>query len=309
MSRYYGMVSTSKSEVYTRIAVDSFLKHTRLAPGDAFFLIDNDSTLEMAPNPAVNLLRNTAPRGFAANVNQILERALDDGKDLVFLNNDIVFTPDWATPLCCGPRAILVPLCNQYFAVRFGDWQMQPAMDLEHYRGHEADLESFAKQLRTHPDFKGKTQSLARIGFYCFLLPLEIGKTVGLFDEGFGPGGGEDVDYRIRANLAGFDVSLVCDSFVLHFMGKSTWRGAESPQATQRRDEQYLRHFLAKWGPDLAQIFLFTDQGANHVERLGLGGLLESGAYRELIEACLARRSAASERGSLAAGVPGASGQ
>jgi GT2 family glycosyltransferase len=309
MGRYYGMVSTSKSEVYTRIAVDSFLRHTPLPPGDAFFLIDNDSTLEMAPNPAVNLLRNTAPRGFAANVNQILERALADGKDLFFLNNDIVFTPNWTDPLCAGPRAILVPLCNQYFAVRFGDWEMLPAMDLEHYRGHEEDLERFVKQLRTHPDFKGRIQSFPRIGFYCFLLPLEVGKTVGLFDEGFGPGGGEDVDYRIRANLAGFDVGLVFDSFVLHFMGKSTWRGAESPQATRQRDEQYFRYFLAKWGPDLAQIFLFTDQGTNHVDSLGLGRLLESGAYRELIEACLARRSAASAHGALAVREPGASGR
>lgn len=61
MACYFGMVSTRKSEPYTRLAVDSFLKHTPMRAGDEFFLIDNDATLEIAAHPAISLIRNAAP--------------------------------------------------------------------------------------------------------------------------------------------------------------------------------------------------------------------------------------------------------
>lgn len=166
-------------------------------------------------------------------------------------------------------------------------------MDLEHYIGHEDDLNHVAQQVRMHPQLRGRTESFLHIGFYCFLLPCEIGVAVGLFDETYGRGGAEDVDYRIRAHLAGFDVRLALDSFVLHFMGKSTWRGAESPEETRARDTRYHQRFAEKWGQDLAQIFLFNPRYLEHVDRLGLRRLLEARNYRELVQVCLERRRAA----------------
>jgi len=289
MANYYGMVSTSKSEAYTRLAVDSFLKHTPLSADDEFFLIDNDATLEVRRHPAINLLRNAVPLSFAANVNQVLRMAVADNKDLVFVNNDIVFTPDWLSPLVTE-RAILVPMSNQHLAIRSAGW-LQPTMDLEQYIGHEDDLEQLAQQVRKHEQFRGRTACFLHISFYCFRLPSQISAAVGLFDESFDRGGGEDVDYRIRAHLAGFDVRLALSSFVLHFMGKSTWRGAETAEETRTRDAQCLERFVRKWGYDLAQIFLLDGRYLEPVERLGLRPLLEANNYRDLIRVCLEERS------------------
>lgn len=285
---YFGMVGTHASQAYTALALTSFLKHTQLSNGDRFFLIDNDYTMDLPDTSSVILVRNPAPLSFATNVNKILRMAQEDKKNLLFVNNDIIFTPDWASPLVSSTGAILVPACNHSY-MQYRDWRLGPMMDLDDYRGHEHDLENLSRLIRADARFKGRVVTRLHVGFYAFFLPLDISKIVGLFDERFGLGGGEDVDYRIRANLAGFDVKITLDSFLLHFTGKSTWRGAETPAETRIRDDRYRKYFIAKWGQDLAEIFLFSSRAQQHVEHMGLNDLLERGDYSSLIRACIER--------------------
>lgn len=45
--------------------------------------------------------------------------------------------------------------------------------------------------------------------FFCVMIKKEVFDTIGLLDEIFSPGGGEDIDFTVRANLAGYkSVSL-----------------------------------------------------------------------------------------------------
>ena len=238
----------------------------------------------------MELLTPDKPQGFAANANTLLENAIDDATDLIFLNNDIIFSPGWNIPLCSTNASILIPLCNQNLQYQHGDLKLKFLMDLADFIGREQNFLSIIEKHVADTSWRGFRKEL-HMSFFCFRLPYQISSVVGFFDEQFGRGGGEDVDYRIRTLLAGFDVQLAAESFVLHFMGKSTWRGGESQIETQRH-ESYRSYFRDKWGDDLGDLFLFGLQWRQRANELGINEMLESGNYRRIIEFCLALRSA-----------------
>ena len=47
----------------------------------------------------------------------IIDRALEiKKKDLIFLNNDIIFTKDWVQPINLNSKSISIPVNNQIFS-------------------------------------------------------------------------------------------------------------------------------------------------------------------------------------------------
>jgi GT2 family glycosyltransferase len=287
----FGMVTTARSSRYTLPALESFFRHTEMAAADRFLLIDNDGGFAApARFSRVELVANARPLGFAANVNQVIAAANQAQTDVVMLNNDIVFTAGWLAPLRGAEDAILVPLCNQQQVYRHGALALQPLMDLEQVQGHEADLDAIVAAHRANPEWRGLRHAV-HISFFCFRLPRAVHQAVGAFDEGFGRGGGEDLDYRIRAHLAGFHVGIAVESYVLHFMGKSTWRGGESADESRAREAGYIARLRAKWGEDLAQMFLFSGNWQAVVARIGLQAELGAGDFPQIVRRCLARRN------------------
>ena len=292
MPSYFGMVNTNRSQDYTPLAVSSFFARTDFdrSRGDRFFLVDNERTLsaELKEFPReLELIENASARSFAENVNQILKLAINDRADLVFLNNDIVFTENWLSPLRRRRDSITIPVCNQNELYGTDGFQLKAQMDLGDYIGHEAELAKIVR-LRLHGlgDSKRYT-SPPFLPFYCFRLPLEVSKEVGLFDESFGIGGGEDIDYRIRAHLLGFQVELAKESYLLHFMGKSTWRGGETEVETHARNQAYTRKFIEKYGLEMAKIFLSPDHALDQLEKLELLEEWSAENYRSVIEHCI----------------------
>jgi GT2 family glycosyltransferase len=238
----------------------------------------------------VELIHRNSPSGFATNVNLVIREAAAMKCDVVFLNNDVIFTSRWLDPLCVNQRAILVPACNQNFPYQYGPLSLRPTMSWEDYAGHENDLENLAVVHRKDRRFAGVLWRAPRISFFCFRLPFEVYESVGLFDEGFGHGGGEDIDYRLRTHLAGFDVAIALDSYVLHFMGKSTWDSGEAEKSTRAREATYIEHFRSKWGNELAQMFLFGKDSEAYTAMLGVDRMIASGDYLSVIKYCQARR-------------------
>jgi GT2 family glycosyltransferase len=255
----FGMVTTAASAAYTPYALASFFQNTPLQAGDLFFLIDNDGAY--APkeelNPAVTLIRNPTPRGFAVNLNQVMRPAADNGADLFFLNNDIIFTPQWLDPLLDARPAILTPASNFVIEYRHGNFSCSRTLDLGDYLGNEAALVEIA---RLHRQRNRGYLPVYTTGFFCVKIPHAVYHQLGPLDERFGSGGGEDIDYCLRCHLAGIPVLYAAASFVLHFMGKSTWRGGESQDQTRRRDEEYRQAFREKWGQKLYDLTIRCDQ-------------------------------------------------
>ena len=221
----FGMVTTRHSHAYTAYALESFFRTTPLGLTDLFVLIDNDGTYPGTPvaaGRAVTRLTNAAPLGFAANVNQVLRLARARRADLFFLNNDLIFPPGWLEPLLSGPVGLLSPVSNFQFPDRVAGWSCGPVLDLADYQGHAEHLRAL---VRAHQARHTGYRAVLKLTFFCIKIPAAVQEAVGELDEGFGRGAGEDYDYCLRCHRAGFPVALALGSYVLHFMGKSTWRG------------------------------------------------------------------------------------
>ena len=114
--------------------------------------------------------------------------------------------------------------------------------------------------------------------FYCFNVPHKILNDVGYFDKSFGKGGGEDIDYRMRCAIKGYEVNFLLDSYLLHFHGKSTWVGGETKDQIEARNKTYTETFKKKWGEEMTQLFII---------RKDLKDLFKKGKFGDLIRELL----------------------
>lgn len=243
----YGMVTVKSSDSYTLVALDTFGKHTRLGENDSFILIDNDgywTTQHSQEYSNVACLVNSAPKSFSENVNQLIELADAAQRDLVFLSNDVVFTPNWSQRLLSDPNCISLPSCNQTHNRGF-----PPTLSLDTFGNQFGKLNT---QAHLHSVEFPSTYERLLMPFYVFKLPRNVYQRIGLWDTGFVMGA-EDVDYRLRALQQGVNVQY-CSSFLLHFQGTSTWNGAETVYETQTRNQAYTSQFQQKWGQQLTDV-------------------------------------------------------
>jgi hypothetical protein len=67
----YAMMACGNSDNYTDLALESFLKTTRLTKDDKFYLFDNDA-VRTNTDPNVNHIVNTVPQSFAKNMNVLI---------------------------------------------------------------------------------------------------------------------------------------------------------------------------------------------------------------------------------------------
>jgi GT2 family glycosyltransferase len=145
------------------------------------------------------------------------------------------------------------PLSNFQLPYRCGSFDCGPVLDLANYQGHENDLGQIVHQHQAtirgyRPEWK--------VAFFCIKIPFAVYDTVGFLDEEFGNCGGEDFDYCIRCHQAGFRIMYALDSYILHFMGKTTWRGGEKPADRQAREQRYFDAFQKKWGALLSNLMI-----------------------------------------------------
>ena len=259
--RMFGMVMTKDSGRYTTATLESFFSRTQFqSETDHFLLIDIDAagkTEDLRSSfSGIEIVTNLQPKSFAENGNLVISRASETDADAYFLNNDVIFPPDWIAPLDVPMPAVLAPTSNQNFQYRHGALETKPVMKLEEYVGKEKDFEEIVAQHRLSHfgyDMAYKTN------FFTVKIPSVVYKKIGGFDTTFGVAGGEDDDYCIRAYLGGFSVQVAVQSYCLHFGGKSTWDGPESKEKWREREAIFIRRFQEKWGQYLAQFLLTKD--------------------------------------------------
>lgn len=278
----YVLISTKNSRHYTSRAIESFLKYTRLENSDEFYVIDNDG--EGDYNYGVDVVINETAKSFSKNVNDIIARA--NGRDIFVLSNDVIFTPNWSEPLKQYSNVILLPSCNQTHLYTSRDrlLTLKPSMSLDEISNDQSlmDCVNQHKSLRMSSFFERLV-----MGFYVFRLPATIYNIVGLFDEQFGLGGGEDVDYRLRTLFAGFQVKYHSQSYLLHFGGKSTWDGPEHKKETEERNQQYTETFSNKWGEDLTNFCLVGGVPEPVIKKHNLENLIVNQEFNLAIKALL----------------------
>lgn len=277
MSRkLFGMISSKYSLPYTEQALNSFFENTKLSENDRFILIDNDNSynLDGSSKPSedntfpIELIKNNNPKGFAENGNFFIEQALELEADLFFLNNDIIFTKDWLSPLEVETDSLLSPLSNrevqyvssvvvQTTSKIMSMFVCANPMQLEQYQGNEAALAAISE---AHQKNTQGYWPVYVAPFFAIKMPLNILKQLGFFDTSFGKAGGEDFDYCLRAYLAGFEVRYALQSYLLHFGGKSSWGGAETVAEQTEREKFFRNRFREKWGAKLHDMILLEDK-------------------------------------------------
>lgn len=273
----YGMVTVKSSSEYTLKALDSFHKHTKLTKDDEFILIDNDGDWSKNYNHKsklnINSVRvNLEPKNTSQNINQLIEHSLAVNKNLIFLSNDVIFTPKWKERLIQDDRTVSIPSCNQTH-----QYGIRDHLNLEDFDNYGL-LNTLSHR---HNAQNPKPFERLLMPTYVCRIPYNIMNTVGLFDETYNVGG-EDVDYRIRVLQAGFDMKY-CSSFLLHFNGKSSWNGAETPEQTTDRDNRYRTHFKQKWGEDLFNLCITGGNPLITINKYNLHSLAEQNKFNEMI--------------------------
>ena len=285
MSNIFSMVTLRRSNNYTVRALESFFTNTIIEDGDEFLLIDNDGCDidKFSSYEKIKIIKNRLPLSFAKNVNQAIEEAKRKKKDLIFINNDVVFTKKWLEPIKLNSESISIPVNNQIFPYKSdcGNLKLDVTMSLNDFADKNLLLEEIAK--RHHAKYSNfqKFQGLL-MPFFCFKVPYKILNDVGLFDVSFVEGA-EDVDYRIRCAIKGYDVNFIINSYLLHFHGKSTWDGGETQDQTNKRNQLYIENFLKKWGEEITQVFIIRNNFLDILEKKGLTEIYKKGQFGELI--------------------------
>lgn len=273
----YGIVTMKVSNDCTDLAVKSFLKHTKLKENDKFVMIDNDGDWyhnwnNGQINPE-NIHINESLQNTSKNINQLILMAQQNEQDLVFISNDVIFTPNWQDRIVVDDNTLSVPSCNQTHNYGFAD-----SMSVSDFGNRYGLLNTMAH--KHNATNNGLFERLIMPIYVC-RIPYNIFTKIGLLDESFNVGG-EDVDYRIRLLKAGFDIKY-CSAFLLHLNGKSSWNGAESVQQTEERDRKYITRFKEKWGDDLANLCIIKGNPMAIIEKYGMQSLLQQGKFNDMI--------------------------
>jgi GT2 family glycosyltransferase len=183
--------------------------------------------------------------------------------------------------------SISIPVSNFLFKYKSdcGDLILKPTMRFDEFNENYDLLNDIVKNHIKKFSFQKQFQFLL-MPFFCFKIPYKILNEVGYFDESF-INGAEDVDYRIRSAKRGYNVNFLINSYLLHFHGKSTWDGNETPAQTEKRNKAYSEVFLKKWGSELTQIFIIRKDFDNILLEKDLNDLFKQGKFGELIRKLL----------------------
>ena len=283
LGHVFCFVSSKITEQYSKLALDSFFKHTKLEPGDIFVFVNNDGTNAFRKDYPIDIyVNNKTPKAWAANFNKGLRVAKKFKKHFIVITNDVVFTKGWLEALKQTDDNILIPACNVNFMYRSEAFSTAPNMQLEEYVGKEPYLDAIVD---FHQSVHKLDNLVERIFMQMYLarIPYKIHNDVGYFDHTFSNCGGEDMDYRIRAAIKGYKTMLAMYPFILHFHGKSSWDGAESTEQEKVRRENYLKRGIEKWGEDLTEIFIKGTYAKEHAHKIGLGKEFDSNQQYDII--------------------------
>lgn len=173
-------------------------------------------------HPSTLLLRNEIATGYTKAANRGLEHCRSEF--VALLNSDTQVTPGWLDRLiACAqsdPRIGLVgPLSNT------ASWQSVPQVSLgddwaDNPLPPELDLDTWAQAIADHAP--RLYPAMPFLNGFCLLIRREVLEQVGRFDEVHFPQGyGEENDFALRAQAAGWRLALADDAFVYHAQSRS----------------------------------------------------------------------------------------
>lgn len=203
-----------------------------MSSGDRLIIVDDGSgaetkklceTIASENQDLVHLMRREKGSGFCKAANAGLRQS--DRNTVILLNSDTIVVGDWIEKLhnCLNANArigIAGPLSNA------GGWQSIPYMPGPNASPNlvKADsdtlvsIDAFCSEMTERFIYPVVEQ----VNGFCLAIKRDVIETIGFFDEQrFPQGYGEESDYNLRAQEAGFLCAVAVDCFVYHAKTKS----------------------------------------------------------------------------------------
>ena len=161
----------------------------------------------------LTLLRNDSNLGFVVTVNRGIAGSRND---VVLLNSDTLVTRGWLDKMrrCAAsdPQiGTITPFSNNAEICSFPLFcQNNPAAE-------DPELVNRAMEIAAVPSYPDMPTA---VGF-CMFIRRRLIREIGVFDEAFGKGYGEENDFSMRASAAGYRNVLCDDTFVVHLGSRS----------------------------------------------------------------------------------------
>ena len=195
---------------------------------------------ERAQRNEITLICRPVNAGFSGAVNTAL--ALDNSRDVILLNADTLVFGDWLDRLHAAAYqnelfGTVTPLSNHGELLSYPKaMHNNPVFDVKHAELIDQTVSLLgSKQPVTIP---------VGVGF-CFYIKRQVLNAVGFFDEAtFGRGYGEDTDFCLRVEQAGFRNVCAANTYVVHWGSRSF--GTEKNYLVEQNLPQihirYLQH-------------------------------------------------------------------
>jgi GT2 family glycosyltransferase len=196
------------------------------------------------------LLENPANIGFTRSVNLVMQRALDQGHDVIILNSDALVLPGafsemrnvaYLDPMIgfVSPRSNNATICSLPHQESF-----KPLLQADSLAVFNA-LKKYLPRFHFVP---------VAVGF-CLFIKWEVLKEFGLFDEAYSPGYNEENDLIMRANRCGYRAALANRAWAYH-VGEASFSTSASPkQVHEERTSRLLNQRFPEYMPSIRRYF------------------------------------------------------
>ena len=193
------------------------------------------------------LIRNVRNEGFVRGTNQGIMASTSE--HLVLMNSDVIVTPGWLDKLldfqCSHPRTGIIGVLTDTGKIQC--YQSPRILPLTGYAGVGDPAEYHNALPPMHREITASC-----VPFSCVLMNKRMVQQVGLLDEDFSPGYGDDDDYCDRARLAGWKTVILLNVFVYHKHGvtfKSTFDKETMERLRERNNKLYWRKHAERREP------------------------------------------------------------
>ena len=267
MNKYTIIIPIHNAYDLSKRCIESVLKNT--SKEHRLLLVDDGSTDRrvaplfwlLAEWPADHLLRilNGSAQGLVKTINHCLK--VSDG-DVIILNSDTEVPPNWiermdAARMAYPNVAAVCPLSNfatVYSVPNAGMNDMPAYLTVEQM-----------DRIIEETSFKLRPIVPTTMGFCMMMIRYAI-DIIGGFDEAFGLGYGEEVDWTLRARATGFVCVLADDLFVYH-KGKASFGTGDDAIREGMQGENLVRERYPEYIKEI-QDWYFTSQLREHKTRI-----------------------------------------
>lgn len=207
-----------------RRCLESVARHTDLERHRVIIVLDGPQ--EPLPDFPATILRNETRRGFVRSVNRGMR---ESSRDVVLLNSDTIVTANWLEKLIDAAYSserigTVTPLSNEATIC-----SVRMCGDVDSFAAHVERVSA-----RAYPRLP------TAVGF-CMFIRRALLDELGLFDESFGLGYGEENDFCLRASERGW-LHVCDDATFIHHAGHRSFGASRFVQQWRARRTLARKH-------------------------------------------------------------------